>query len=563
MDFRQILAQLSLAFEKLTILQRSIITGVFIAAIGLLVFIILRATSPTHEGSQAVLFDNLSARDSAAIVAELKKRNVAYSLKNETTILVPKKVVYEERIAVASLGLPKDDGVGFELFDKQEFGATKFDQNVKFLRALEGELERTITTLQPIVSTSVNLAIPKESLFITKEQMPTASVMIDVDPSARLTNRQIRGIKNLVAAAVPKLQAANVVIVNSMGETLGENDELAQISELTASQQKYKQMQQRQKEQKIVKALARFIGSSERVVANVNIEYDFSQQSSTSETFDPENVVRSEQSVEEKREGAAPKEVGGVPGTVSNIGPVQGLKSQKSNEKYSKNSATTNYEVSVTRTKRKGSFAKLKRMTAAVVVDGKYQANAEGEQEYIPLDETQIAAITDIVKRSIGYDKERGDEISVKNFQFESSKEVYTTDQGAITVAKSYLFEFLPLLKYLAVFILLFILYKKVIAPFAQEMLEVTKEEESIERPKLDIEDDEEEDLVEKVQSMRKKVEDQLGVGDNFNEDDLKHEVLLEKVRVISDDRPEEMAALLQALIDEETSTSNPQAPKE
>jgi flagellar M-ring protein FliF len=303
------------------------------------------------------------------------------------------------------------------------------------------------------------------------------------------------------------------------------------------------------------------------VVATVTIEYDFSQESYTSETFDPDSVVRSEQSNEEKREGSKPKEVGGVPGAVSNIGPVEGLKSQQSGEKYEKSNTTTNYEISKKVSSSKGEFAKIKRITAAVVVDGKYQnvvdkdGNPTDEKEYVALDESQLQAITSLVRQSIGIDEKRGDQVSVRNFQFEVSKGNLS---GPNSVSKFqnfvnvYLAPFAEAFKYLLVLIILFVAYKKVIVPFAERMLEVSAEEEELEKPTLHIEDDEEEDLVEKVQAMRKKVEDQLGVGEGFSEDELKHDVLLEKLKNMTEERPEEISSMLQALIDEENNNFEP-----
>lgn len=274
--------------------------------------------------------------------------------------------------------------------------------------------------------------------------------------------------------------------------------------------------------------------------------------------------MRSEQVSEEKREGGAPAEIGGVPGTVSNIGPVQGLKSNQTSEKYEKNSGTTNYEVGKTVSTTKSQFARIKRISAAVIVDGKYKFKTDEEGkatdvlEYEPLQESDLDALSSLVGRSIGINEARGDEISVKNLQFKRSDSHIEVDgvSQAVTFSQTYLAPFSGVFKYLFVLILLLILYKKVISPFALRMLEVSKEDEEFDRPMLDIDDDEEEDLVEKVQQMRKKVESQLGVGEGFNEDELKHEVLLEKVRNMAEDAPEEIASLLQSLLTEEEDSS-------
>jgi flagellar M-ring protein FliF len=503
----------------------------------------------------------LTSEDAAKVVEHLEKDKVPYELLDKNVIKVPKSVVYRERIAIASLGIPKNRGVGFELFDKQEFGATSFDQNVKYLRALEGELSRTINALAPIERASVSLALPKETLFVERKVEPTASVMLQLIDGKRLSTKQIRGIKNLVSAAVPNLTSANVMLIDSDGETLGDEDEMAQMGELSSVQQNYKTKEERKKQKKIIEVISPFVGGDEKVVAQVTIEFDFSIKSSTSEIYDPENVVRSEQVSEEKREGSTPPEVGGVPGTVSNIGPVEGLSSNKTSEKYEKNSGTTNYEVGKTISTIKSEFARIKRVTAAVVVDGKYKhkADAEGnptdELEYEPLSETDIEALSALVSRSIGIDEERGDKISVQNLQFKLPQVDMARERvnKAVTFSQTYIAPFSELFKYLFVLLLLFILYKKVISPFAQRMLEISKEEDEIGKPLLDIENDADEDLVEKVQSMRRKVEEQLGVGEGFSEDELKYDVLLEKVRGMVDHSPEAVALVLQALMTEES----------
>ncbi|EQB39981.1 flagellar M-ring protein FliF [Sulfurimonas hongkongensis] len=560
MDFKVLFSQLVVLYTKLTKQQRAIIAIAVIGIVAFLIFLVVYTAKKKTDDDYEILFNSLSSEDAAKVVAQLEKDSIAYKLEDNNIIKVPKEVVYKERITIASMGIPKNTGVGFELFDTQEFGATSFDQNIKYLRALEGELSRTINALAPIESASVSLALPKDTLFVAKQVDPSASVMVTLVDGRKLSSKQIRGIKNLVASAVPKMQATNVMLVNSDGETLGDEDEMAQMGELSVVQQQYKTKEERKRQRKIIQVVSPFVGGEEKVVAQVNIDFDFSIQNSTSETFDPENVVRSEQISEEKREGSTPAEVGGVPGTVSNIGPVEGLKSNQTSEKYEKNTGTTNYEVGKTVSTTKSQFARIKKISAAVIVDGKYKYKLDEENkptnelEYLALQESDLEALSSLVSRSIGIDEARGDQVSVKNLQFKRDTTVSEVDgvSKALTFSQTYLAPFSGLFKYLFVLILLLILYKKVISPFALKMLEVSKEDEELTRPSLEIEDDEEEDLVEKVQQMRKKVESQLGVGEGFNEDELKHEVLLEKVRNMAEDAPEELASLLQSLLVEE-----------
>ena len=570
MDFKALFSQLAVVYAKLTKQQKMIIAAAIIGIVGFLIFLVVYSAKKSENDNYKVLFDSLSSKDAAKVIAQLEKDGIPYKIGDNNTIKVPKNVVYKERIIIAAQGIPKDTGVGFELFNKQQFGATSFDQNIKHLRALQGELARTITALAPVEHATVNLALPKATLFVEKQTEPTASVMVTLVEGGRLSRKQIRGIKNLVAASVPRLTVANVMLVNSDGETLGDDDELDQMDELSVVQQHYKLKEEHKKQQKIIDVIAPFVGGKKKVVAQVSIEYDFSVKNSTSESYDPDNVVRSEQSSEEKREGFAPKQVGGVPGTVSNIGPVQGLNAKKTIQKYSKSTGTTNYEVGKTVSTIKSQFARVKRITAAVVVDGKYKekmgkdGKPTGELEYVPLDKADIDALTALASRAIGIDKTRGDKITVQNLQFEREKSAKLNGvDKALSFTQTYLAPFSGLFKYIFVLLLLLIVYKKVIAPFADKMLEVSKEDEELEAPSLEIEDDAEDELVDKVQAMRKKVEEQLGMGDNFNEDDLKYDVLLEKVKNMAEESPEEVASLLQALISEEAEISVPQSKKE
>jgi len=564
MDFKVLFSQLVVLYAKLTKEQKFIIGSAVVGIVAFVVFLVVYTAKQETVSKYEVLFDSLTSEDAAKVVEQLEKDNIPYEIFDKNVIKVPKNVVYKERLAIASLGIPKNSGVGFELFDKQEFGSTSFDQNVKYLRALEGELSRTINSLAPIESASVSLALPKDTLFVEKQTDPTASVMLQLVEGRKLSTKQIRGIKNLVAAAVPNLTPANVMLIDNDGETLGDEDEMAQMGELSAVQQSFKAKEEKKKQRKIIEVVSPFVGGEEKVVAQVTIEFDFSIQNSTSEVYDPENVVRSEQVSEEKREGTTPPEVGGVPGTVSNIGPVQGLSSNQTTEKYEKNSGTTNYEVGKTVSTTKSEFARIKRVTAAVVVDGKYKhkldesGNPTGEMEYEPLSESDIEALSALVSRSIGISEERGDQISVQNLQFKgpaidnAEKRV----AQAVLFSQTYLAPFSELFKYMFVLLLLFIVYKKAIAPFAQRMLEISKEEDELGKPHLSIENDEDEDLVEKVQTMRKKVEEQLGVGEGFSEDELKYDVLLEKIKAMADESPEAVALVLQALLSEESESS-------
>ena len=553
MDFKALLHQISQIYQKLSLKQKIVAGSSIVLVVAFLVFLTLYKSKSDSFAGYSVLFENISPSDSALIVDQLNKDGIKYKLANEGTILVPTSDVYKERIAVATLGIPKESKIGFEIFDKQEFGATDAEQRVKFQRALEGELARTIESLSSIQKATVRIAIPKESVFTERQALPTASIVVELKPGVSLNAKQIFGIKNLVAASVTNLSTENVKIVNQDGVALGDEDGEFD-SDAIAQQIRYKREFENNYEQKIVNVLAPIVGGADKVVAKVNIDFDFDKKDTKSEVYDPNNVVRSESNIEEKRQGSAPNEVGGVPGAVSNIGPVQGLDDSTLKEQYNKSSQQTNYEISKKVTNVKGQFASINRVSAAVVIDGLYQSKKDkdgkptGELEFAPLTKEQRESITNLIKQSIGYNQNRGDEVSLDNFEFKTHKDVSASEKMD-SFMNSYVVPFLPIFKYLFAVLLLYIFYKKVIVPFMQKMLEETKEEEEqVQNEFEDIETDAE-DTLEKFKAARKKVEEQLGLGGEFNEDELKYDVLLEKMRTVISERSEEIAALLQDMV--------------
>lgn len=553
MDFKALLHQISQIYQKLSLKQKIVAASSIVLVVAFLVFLTLYKSKNENFAGYSVLFENISPNDSALILDQLNKDGIKYKLANEGTILVPTSDVYKERIAVATLGIPKESKIGFEIFDKQEFGATDAEQRVKFQRALEGELARTIESLSSIQKATVRIAIPKESVFTERQALPTASIVVELKPGVSLNAKQIFGIKNLVAASVTNLSTENVKIVNQDGVALGDEDGEFD-SDAIAQQIRYKREFENNYEQKIVNVLAPIVGGADKVVAKVNIDFDFDKKDTKSEVYDPNNVVRSESNIEEKRQGSAPNEVGGVPGAVSNIGPVQGLDDSTLKEQYNKSSQQTNYEISKKVTNVKGQFASINRVSAAVVIDGLYQSKKDsdgkptGEVEFTPLSKEQRESITNLIKQSIGYNQNRGDEVSLDNFEFKTGKDISASEKMDGFV-NNYVVPFMPLLKYIFAALLLYIFYKKVIVPFMQKMLEETKEEEEQVQDGLEDIEVDAEDTLEKFKAARKKVEEQLGLSGEFNEDELKYDVLLEKMRAVITERNEEIAMLLQDMV--------------
>ena len=561
--FKEFFEQVSAVFLNLTKRQKIVVLSSIVAVIAFIVLLILlmRGSGSTQNefAGYSVLFRNIDPSVSAQVITQLEADGVNYKLADEGTILVPTKDVYKERIAVASItNIQGNNGkVGFELFDNKEFGATEDEQRVKFQRAIQGELSKTIESLEPIERAVVYIAFPKESVFTERQTPPTASVVVKLKANTSLDLGQIDGIKRIVAGSVANLKVENVKIVTQDGIAIGE-DTIAlkneQEAAKIAAQVRYKHEFESRYENKIIDMIASFTGSKEKVTAKVTMEFDFSQTDSEREIFDPNSVIRSEQNIEEHKVGRDKPDIGGVPGAVSNIGPVQGIEDNKPAEQYDKTVANTNYEISKQIIKTKPQFATIRRITAAVAVDGRYDyvrdenGDATGTVKYFPLDEAEMNSITNLVKQAVGYDPNRGDEVTVSNIEFRpNSIAVPLTKFEAFM--ESYVNPVLPAAKYVFAFIVLFVLYKKVIVPFMDKMLkDLTPDDESLLQDSMNV-DDEAEDTLERFKAARKRAEDELGISQDFNEEDLKYDVLLEKMKAIVSEKSEEVANLLQGMV--------------
>ncbi|AWK61159.1 flagellar M-ring protein FliF [Helicobacter cinaedi] len=560
MDLKLIFEQISKVLNKLNKKQRIIILTTFVVIIAFLTYLVLfRVETKNEYENYDVLFSNLNPEDSAAILQRLQQDKIPYKIPQDNIILVPKDKVYEQRISLGSLGLPKTSkNVGFDILLENNVGETPFTQDMKYLVAKQNELARTIESLKPIEKAIVNISMPKESLFVQGGHPPSASVKITVQDNMFLSIEQVVGIKHLVAAAVERLTPQNVKIINQDGELLGEDDEATQQSALgkqAAFQRKYQQNAENAMEAKIVKFLKPSVGDG--VEAQVTMDFDFSVRKSVAEVFGQNPVVRGTREYEKERKGFRPPQIGGVPGVVSNIGPVQGLKDDEMMEWEKESEVVINNEIDKTVSDIKEHFGVLKRVSASVMIDGTYKEavgeDGEPRLEYIPRSQEEMDKFLEGVKKAIGYNEARGDQVEVINMQFRNSLLDYRPkDSWELFSDKveRYLGPFMPLLKYVIVAVIIFIFYKKIVAPFAERMLEVQEEEDDDIESLMQIDDGE--DDVNKFSELRKRVEDQLGLSSGFDEDSIKYEVLLEKMRNVIAERPQEIGALFQTLIKDE-----------
>jgi flagellar M-ring protein FliF len=353
------------------------------------------------------LYTNLAPQDGAAIVKELDAEKIPYAISSGGTVIeVPRGVIYQTRLKLAGKGVPAGGAVGFEIFEKSAFGVSEFTQQVNYLRALQGELSRTINSLAAVQSSRVHLALPARSNFLGPEEKPSASVVVDLRPGYRLSPDQVQGVVNLVASSVPKLSSDKVIVIDSSGRPLKEIAAAAPNSE-AEKLNLLKHKQEEELQRRIESLLDPVLGPG-KVVVRANVQINLQETLMTKEEFDPDNkVVRSQRSAVDDAGGVK----GGTVGVQANLPGGEATKvgdggARRSNE-------TVTYEVGHTTSRIAEPRGQVQKLSVAVFVDGKYEAN-----KYVARTAAEMELIKGMVKRAIGFDAERGDEIEVANAPF-------------------------------------------------------------------------------------------------------------------------------------------------
>ena len=386
----------------------------------LISFFVYLATK-LNTGDYAVLYTDLEMEDAKQIVQHLETANIKYRLtKNGTEILVPEEDVNKMRIDTADLAMAsKGSNVGYEIFDNTDaLGSTNFVQNVNLIRALEGELARTIRSVDHIKSARVHLVLPKREMFSREEQMPTASVVIKTD-GGKLSLESIHSIQQLIAAAVPKLDVKNVSIVDSAGNLLTNNFE-DEEAVTVANNEALRLEQERKMSLQVQNLLEKSVGEG-KVRAQVNLDMDFDQIVTNEEIYDPDSqVVRSQATVTDNSTTDNVEQPVSVAQNIPNGDMVAA--GTGSVRRKSRTEETVNYEISkVVRNKVKNSGT-IKRLGVAVIVDGIYERNAEGKVVYRDRTPEEMEQIRSLVKSAVGFDAERGDMVEVANMKFASNQ---------------------------------------------------------------------------------------------------------------------------------------------
>jgi flagellar M-ring protein FliF len=397
--------------------------AVLVGTIGFFIFLSTRIATP----NLSLLYSDLDLRDSAQIVQKLEAMNVPYQIKGDgAQILVPADQVARLRLAMAETGLPHGGSIGYEIFDKSEsLGTSSFAQNVNHLRALEGELARTIGSLGAVQNARVHLVLPQRELFSRERQDPSASIVIKMRGAERLTKSQVAAVQHLTASAVPGLRPGRVSIVDAEGNLLarGTEDDKGQANALNLDERQTSY--ETRLARSIEEMLERSVGPG-KVRAEVRADMDFDRVTTNSETYDPDGqVVRSTQSVSETSdsgEGGSDQAV-----TVANNLPDaqanKGQSTAKSGGKNGRNEETVNYEITKTVKSQIREGGTIKRLSVAVLVDGVSSLAADGTRAYQPRPPEELKQLATLVRSAIGYDEKRGDSVEVVNLRFSTPAE--------------------------------------------------------------------------------------------------------------------------------------------
>jgi len=389
-------------------------------AAGLIAFFIYMTTQLAGE-EMALLYSDLSGKDSGKIASQLEGSGVPFEVSPDgSRIRVPKDQVGRLRVQMAEQGLPDGGSVGYEIFDNtSSLGTTNFVQNINHLRALEGELARTVRSIDRVSQARVHLVMPRRELFSRDRQEPSASIVLLMEGSNRLNEQQVLGVQHLVASAVPQLEPNLVSIVDQQGTLLarggGENNLMGGTTNAQEMRANYEQKLARAVEQ----LLERSVGPG-NVRAEVAVEMNFDRITENSEIYDPDSqIARSTQVLEESERDV--ENSGEEPVTVGNNLPDANAGGQGNQQQLSQSNRleeTTNYEISKTVKTHVSEGGKVNRVSLAVLVDGRYTTDAEGNKVYEERSEQELQQLATLARSAVGFSEERGDSVDVINMRF-------------------------------------------------------------------------------------------------------------------------------------------------
>ena len=565
--------QLLKFINNLNTAQRAVIIGgfslLFVLLVGLLVYSSFKAEDKKLNFTIA---SNLTKSQVMLASEELEAAGIQFAVSgtgNSLTLKTSKEFINIAKIKLVTSEAATSQHVGWEIFEKSSLGTTNFENKVKYLRALEGELSRSLESLSGVLRASVKIAIPKDTIFTEKKSDTTASVMVSLKPGIFLTQKQIDGIKNFIASAIPDLKQENIQLIDQDGSLLQQSpDDINNQKSIT--QTKYKDDMENDYSKKIVALLEPFVGVG-RVVAKVTISLDFVKKDVEEEIYNPEGSIRSQQIIENNSNSQGmPSNTGGVAGVDNNIQPPSTANSNAGvSSKNEGTNTVTNYEISKkVVTQKDNNYTNVKRITAAVTFDSSVLKDVQNKDEF-------IASLESVVQDTIGYDKARGDKITVKDFKFigvkpleqvsqtvdEKGNAIIVGDESTdmLSMIRAILKDFSEYIQYIIAAILLFIFYKKFIVSN-----EVVILGDGIKKKGADGED---EDLVKDMLSdyenefdastaqgrLKSKVKSQiLNNIDGLDEESAaRYEVFIEELDKEINSNPAEVARMIELLLSE------------
>lgn len=395
------------------------------ASIALAVGIILWSQATNYT----LLFGSMDAKDLTEVVQTLEQENVPYKIEQDSgAILVPNDLVHSLRLKLAAQGYPKQAPTGYQILDiDQGFGISQFKETTRYQRALEGELAKSVSTINAVKSARVILGLPKRSVFVRKQQEPTASVTVKLYPGRALSDEQVSAVVFLVSSSIPNMKPKGVTVVDQQGNLLT-SDSHSGVMNVSLKQLNYTRQVEETLSQRITKLLAPVAGGDHKVRAQVTAELDFTQQEQTRENYEPDpEAIRSEQEIKEINRNEGPM---GVPGALTNQPPRAGIAPEEGydpttdpNLKNSKEKKTKNYELDRTVSHIKNSVGSIRRLSVAVVIDDKLSLDADGNTQRTPLTEDELNRFRRLVSDTVGLDEARGDTLSIVNASFIQEKQ--------------------------------------------------------------------------------------------------------------------------------------------
>jgi len=453
----KVLGQMGAALAAMPLKKKISLLVVIGLTVGGLIYLIQWSGRPTFER----LYTGLSVDDAGLIVEQLKSQKVPYRITaGGSCIEVPADKVYELRMVMASEGLPQGSGIGFEVFDNAKLGMTEFMQNVNYQRALQGELARTINQIDEIESSRIHLVMPTQTLFIEEATPASASVVLRLKPGKQLGQGQIQGIVHLVSSSISGLEPDNVTVVDNRGKLLAGKGEANSQAAMSTDQFMYQRKMETTLQNRIKTMLEEVLGANKAIV-RVSCDLDFTRHEQTEEMYLPENqVVRSEQIHDESTTDASATPMG-IPGVSANVRPnsvgidntQQGQTGKDNARLFRKQDQTKNYEIGKVVSRKVMPSGTLRRVSAAVIVDGNYQnvSKRKGKEEwqYTPRSPEEMAQFANIVKSAINFDAQRGDTVEIENIPFETTHldampPVETNDSWIDTIRQfKFIFEYM------------------------------------------------------------------------------------------------------------------------